>query len=84
MQDPNLLKDQILKSIFNASTLQELEDIRINSLGKKGSISLLMKDLGNLDLEMRKDRGKVLNLVQQELNNQIKLRKTFGHILQPS
>ena len=75
MQDPNLLKDQILKSILNSTTLEELEEIRINSLGKKGVISLLMKDLGKLDLDSRKEKGKLLNLVQKEINGEIQKRR---------
>ncbi len=75
MKDPNLLKDQIIQSIANASSLEELENIRISALGKKGQISLLMKELGKLEIDLRKKRGKVLNLIQREVNDQIQFKK---------
>ncbi|MDK3155094.1 hypothetical protein QPK87_00625 [Kamptonema cortianum] len=40
------LKRTFLKDLEGVSTLQGLEDLRIKALGKKGDLTLLMKDIG--------------------------------------
>ena len=58
------LKYEILKAIENATSLPELEEIRVFALGKKGSITGMMKDLGSLSIEEKKEAGKILNVVR--------------------
>jgi len=50
-----------LKAIEGAGSLQELEDIRVRAMGKKGELSLMMRELGRMDPEARKLRGQALN-----------------------
>ena len=76
MEDPNSIKDRILKSISNLSKLEDLEELRINTLGKRGEISLLMRELGKLESNLRKERGIILNNLQREVDNHIKEKKT--------
>ncbi len=61
------LKYEILKAIENATSLPELEEIRVFALGKKGSITGMMKDLGSLSIEEKKEAGKILNVVKDEI-----------------
>ena len=67
MQDPVKLKNDILNQISKTKSNEVLEKIRISSLGKKGSISLLMKKLGEIDPKERKNVGQVLNQIQKEI-----------------
>jgi phenylalanyl-tRNA synthetase alpha subunit len=39
------LKEHLLKAIKAASSLQELEDVRVEALGKKGHITNLMNSM---------------------------------------
>ena len=67
MQDYEQLKNEILEKIDESSTLEALEDVRVESLGKKGSLSLLMKQLGSIEPDKRKETGQKLNLIQKEV-----------------
>ena len=79
MQDLSELKSKILKSIIETASSDDLESIRISSLGKKGSVTMLMKQLGKLQPQERKERGRGLNLLQTEINSVIeKQRKIFS------
>ena len=68
-------KTKLVASIHSASTLDELEDIRITALGKKGTITGLMKSLGSLDPDKRKQAGQLLNAIKEEVASAIDVRK---------
>ncbi len=61
------LKEKILKDIKNAASLTELEEVRVAALGKKGSLTLLMKELSNQPPEDRKVYGAELNAIKEAL-----------------
>jgi phenylalanyl-tRNA synthetase alpha chain len=48
MQNVEPIKDKWLKAVSAAASLPELEQARVDALGKKGEISGLMKTLGAL------------------------------------
>ena len=80
MQDHGQLKNEILQKINNSSDLNDLDDVRIQFLGKKGSLTSLMKQLGSFEPEKRKEIGQKLNAIQKEVleaieNKKIVLRK---------
>ena len=75
MQDYEQLKNEILEKIDKSFTLEGLEDVRVESLGKKGSLSLLMKQLGSIEPEKRKETGQKLNLIQKEVLATIENKK---------
>ena len=64
---------QALKDIRNTSTLEELDSVRVQYLGKKGSVSTQLKKLSDLDPSDRPRIGKEVNklkkLVEQEIAN---------------
>ena len=68
-------KTKLVGSIHSASTLDELEDIRITALGKKGTITGLMKSLGSLDPDKRKEAGQLLNAIKEQVASAIDVRK---------
>ncbi len=61
------LKHHFLTDVGKVSTLQELEDLRVGALGKKGELTLLMKELGEKTPEERKVWGAELNAVKEVL-----------------
>ena len=50
--------EDIKKKIENCKTLQELEVIRLEYLGKKGLLPLEMKLLGNLPIDQKSLKGR--------------------------
>ena len=66
----NLLNDITLR-ISNSKTPSDLEYIRINSLGKKGSITLYLKNIRDYDIETKKKIGAYLNDIKNQINKLI-------------
>jgi phenylalanyl-tRNA synthetase alpha chain len=53
----------------------ELEQLRVDYLGKKGQLTGLLKSLGNLSPEERPKAGALINEVKQELTSLLNARK---------
>ena len=60
--------DSLLES---ASDPKQLEQIRIDFLGKKGKLPALMKELRNVSPEEKPQLGKDINLLKQHVENKI-------------
>lgn len=69
------LKEQVLAHLNKSKTLQELEVVRIAFLGKNGQLTLLMKELGQMNPEERRQRGAELNVLKDEISALIEKRK---------
>lgn len=69
------LKTSIDEQIEAADTLDAIESVRVSALGKKGSVSGLMKGLGGMDPEERKVMGPALNALKNEVADAIAKRK---------
>ena len=69
------LKANLTKAIEESPDLEAIEAIRISALGKKGSITGLMKGLGALDAEQRREAGQLLNQIKTEVATAIDTRK---------
>ena len=50
-----------------ALTLSELDDIRVRFTGKKGELTLLLRSLGKLPPELRKETGQAVNALRDEI-----------------
>ena len=59
-----------------ANTLASLEEVRIEFLGKQGSLTQEMKKLGHLAPEIRKSVGEELNIVKQQIVKLIAEKQT--------
>ena len=75
MNEINDLHLGILEDISNAETIDELEKIRITSLGKKGSITKNFKEIGKFDLLKKREYAERLNLIKKEIINLIDKKK---------
>ena len=65
-----------LERIASAQTLEELELARVESLGRKGALTLAGKEMGKLAAEDRARSGKLLNAAKQKLERALEARKT--------
>ncbi|HYD31992.1 MAG TPA: phenylalanine--tRNA ligase subunit alpha [Azospirillaceae bacterium] len=70
------LKAELLAAVGQAADLAGLEEARVAALGKKGRITALMKKMGALSPEERKERGAALNALKDEIAAAIDARKT--------
>jgi len=61
------LKDELTAQISAANDLQKLEEARVAALGKKGRITDLMKSLGGMAPEERKNFGAAVNALKDEV-----------------
>ena len=68
-------KKAILQEIDKSTSVEELENLRIKYLGKKGIISLEMKSLSTLSNEEKKIKGKELNLIKTYFESEFQFKK---------
>lgn len=68
------LKDlgaEAIALVNEAETIKDLDNVRVDYLGKKGKISALMKELGKLSAEERPAAGAKINEVKQSVQSAI-------------
>ena len=65
------VRDSFIESLAGASTLQELDEIRVKFTGKKGTLTQLLRSLGKLPPEIRKETGQSLNTLRDEIENEL-------------
>ena len=57
------------------SNSEELENIRVAFLGKKGSITAAMKEMGKLSVEEKKEFGQKINVLKDNVGKEIQKKK---------
>ena len=62
--------------MYKRQSLDDLENLRVQVLGKKGSITSLMKQLGSLESEKRREAGQILNSLQKNIIESIDNKKS--------
>jgi phenylalanyl-tRNA synthetase alpha chain len=67
MQELDRIRAEALAAVAAATTPEQLDAARVAALGKKGTISGLMKTLGAMDSEARKAAGAAMNAVRDEV-----------------
>ena len=60
MEALNALKSKYLNAVSEAVDETSLEDLRVAAVGKKGEVSLKMRELGKMSPEERKIAGPAL------------------------
>lgn len=70
----NLIAD-LLEKVDKADSLQSLDDIRVNALGKKGILTEQMKTLGSMQPEERKIAGQALNVAKEKIAEALDAKK---------
>mgnify|MGYP001316417849 FL=1 len=62
-------------AVANAADINALEDVRVEYLGKKGSITELLKSLGAMDAEARKVAGAQINDAKQQVQDALNAKR---------
>ncbi|MGL9718854.1 MAG: phenylalanine--tRNA ligase subunit alpha [Wolbachia sp.] len=72
------LEDKAVSEIKGASSLQDLEKVRLSYLGKKGVIKIYFDDLKKIeDAEKKRDLGAVINVLRNKLDQLITNKETI-------
>jgi phenylalanyl-tRNA synthetase alpha chain len=72
------IKQQCLKEIETADTIEKINDIKIKYLGKKSELKKFLQEIKNLPVEERKVLGEVFNKTLTEIEQE--LQKKFNNI----
>ena len=75
MDGLNELRGSWLERIAGATDESALEDMRVAALGKKGEISLKMRELGGMSPEERQVAGPALNALKDEVGAALAAKK---------
>ena len=67
--------DSTLRSVQSAQTEKELEDIRVQALGRKGSITLALRGLKDLSPEQRPVEGEKINRYKKSIEAALEQRR---------
>jgi len=75
MDNLNTLTSDALAAIEQAPDVAGLEQLRVQFLGKKGSLSELLKGLGKLDPAVRPQAGAAINVAKNQVLDALEARK---------
>src|SRR3954452_15303738 len=75
MSDVSTLEQEIGGAIAGASDEAALESVRVSALGKSGSVSALLKTLGGMTPEQRKEQGPLINGLKDRVSAAIAERR---------
>ena len=76
MTDLDTLRSTYLARVADASDANALEDVRLAALGKKGEISLKMRELGQMAPDVRQAAGAALNRLKDEIDAALRAKKS--------
>lgn len=65
----DLLKQEINEKVGLIDNLKDLNELKIIYLGKKGPISELLNNMKDLDIDEKKEVGRLVNELKTEVNN---------------
>ncbi|MEM0977975.1 MAG: phenylalanine--tRNA ligase subunit alpha [Pseudomonadota bacterium] len=69
------LKSKYLEAVNAASNESALEELRVSAVGKKGEISLKMRELGKMTPKERQVAGPALNALKDEISSALNAKK---------
>src|SRR5215831_4227835 len=75
MTDLRVLETEVLAAIAAANDEAALEAVRVAALGRQGSVSALLKTLGTMTPEERKQQGALINAVKDRVTAAIGARR---------
>ena len=71
----NKIKETAEKQLSGIVSLQELEEVRVKFLGKKGELTAVLRGMGALSPEERPVIGQLANTIRESIENAIETRK---------
>ncbi len=75
-EDIQKIRDSYLHRIAQVMDEAELEALRLSALGKKGEISLKMRELGGMEPSLRQTIAPALNALKTELDSALSAKKS--------
>ncbi|MCX7796376.1 MAG: phenylalanine--tRNA ligase subunit alpha [bacterium] len=75
--DLDLLRLEALKEVSSVESLEELREVEIKYLGRKGLINQLLKELRDIPSDKRPETGKLINQLKVELSNEIEAKRSL-------
>ncbi len=73
------LRKQFYEHLQQANAAEAFEELRVRYLGKKGEVTGLLKNMGAIAPEMRKEYGAKVNALKEEVEASIKSRIEEAH-----
>ena len=70
------LRDDLLEQVETSADLVALEALRVATLGRQGRLTELLKELGQVAAEGRRERGQALNAIKSAVVDAIALRQS--------
>ncbi|HEY9822087.1 MAG TPA: phenylalanine--tRNA ligase subunit alpha, partial [Candidatus Sericytochromatia bacterium] len=70
------LREEATKAIAAADTLEQLEQLRVSYLGKKGQLSGILRGMGKLTPEDRPRIGALANVVKELLQDNLEQKRS--------
>jgi phenylalanyl-tRNA synthetase alpha chain len=75
MQDVGELAGRATAEVAACPDIAQLEQVRVRYLGKKGELTALLKQLGELPAEDRRGAGQAINQAKQQVQDAIQARR---------
>ncbi|MDY6935754.1 MAG: phenylalanine--tRNA ligase subunit alpha [Spirochaetota bacterium] len=69
------IRNETIQEIFKSNSIEELETIRIDVLGRKGRLTGILRALGEVSPERRASLGKKSNEIKREIESSIDKRR---------
>jgi phenylalanyl-tRNA synthetase alpha chain len=69
------LRGETLAEVEAAADLAALDSVRVRALGKKGSVTALVKGLGAIEPERRREAGQAFNALKDEVAEAVRKRR---------
>jgi phenylalanyl-tRNA synthetase alpha chain len=76
MADTDSLLAEALQAIRDSGDEKSLESLRVHYLGKKGTLTALLKNLGHLPAAERPAAGEVINIAKRQVQEALDARKS--------
>src|SRR3989338_4181298 len=73
----NLPQKDFEKDLESVKDLKQLEELRIKYLGRNGVINNLLKGLGKLSQEQRKEQGKAINVFKNKIETELNKKRSM-------
>ena len=68
------LREASLKAITEAQNMDLLETLRVKYLGKKGELTAILRQMGQLSAQERPAMGQLANQLRSDIENAIEAR----------
>lgn len=68
------IKTAVMEELAKSEHLQDIQDIRVKFLGKKGELTAIMKEMKNFSKEDRPKVGQLVNTARNAIEEQLKAK----------